>query len=87
MVPPLEAEESAELHGQTWLWPTCDGLYNEAKGHIPRGGTEMTEPQSRGWEGQGMGDEDPCLFSESGLNYHLSKAQRPIGPCHRQTVG
>lgn len=67
MAPLLEAEESAELHGQNWLWSTCDGFYNEAKELTPRGGTGTTEPHSGGPEGRILGDEDTGLFSETGL--------------------
>ena len=66
-------------------WEVCDGLYNEAKEHIPRGGTEKTEPQSRGCEGQGVDDEDPHVFSES----ELPAARGPVSyrPLSQADIG
>lgn len=53
VVPPAQVQESVELHGQTWLWPTGDGSYNKGKELNPViGGSKMKELQLRGCVGK-----------------------------------
>lgn len=60
LVPPAQAEESAELHGQTWLWSHMMGYAMQS-----RRCHTMAEPQLRGCEA--TGEEARDVFSESGL--------------------